>query len=74
MFKKVNPEDLKALSEPMAVKPVEKKVEKREIIQVVSKLPVQEIRRAELKDSNGNDVIVHYMTLEEWATAQANAS
>ena len=41
---------------------------KKEVIQVVDKLPVQEVRRIEKED-----VIINLITIEEYLTAQANA-
>ena len=41
---------------------------KKEITQVVSKLPVQEIRRLEQEDT-----IINFVTVEEYLTQMANA-
>jgi hypothetical protein len=40
---------------------------KKEFIQIVDKLPVQEVRRVERED-----VIVNFMTVEEYLTKMAN--
>lgn len=45
-----------------------KEIKKKEVIQVVDKLPVQEIRQIEKED-----VIINLMTIEEYLTLQANA-
>lgn len=46
-----------------------RKVEPKEIYQVVAKLPTQEVRTGKLEDGT----IVHFITIEEYLTEQANA-
>jgi len=61
VLSKVEAENSKVKEEP-------KKENKKEIFQVVAKLPVQEIRQIERED-----VIINLITIEEYLTQQANA-
>ena len=57
----------------MALEKADKEQEKanKEIIQIVDKLPVQEVRTAEGK-VNGEDVLIRFKTVLEYLTEMAN--